>query len=96
MEEITVPLGGGGELKALRLQDLPAEHVIAFLGMPPGMKEMMAMKLFQLAAGPSSGTLLSGMTFGEMQETVAEWLVMSAMSEDDVPGAGLDWSGLLP
>lgn len=95
MEEINVPLSGGGELKALRLQDLPAEHVIAFLGMPSGMKEHMAMKLFQLAVGPAASVLVSGMTFGELQDSVSEWLILSADAEDDGAGAGLDWSELL-
>jgi hypothetical protein len=98
MELVSVSLPGGGELSALRFQDLPAEHVQAFLSMPPGMKEAMGAKLFILAAGPSSVDVVSGFTYGELQYVLTEWMFASSESEEedsDGRGKGLDWSELL-
>jgi len=94
-----VNIPGGGELEALRLQDMPAEHVIAFVGLPPGLKEAMGMRLFIMAAGPEGAAVVSGMTFGELEFLLTEWLTASAESEEhdqDGRGSGLDWSALLP
>jgi hypothetical protein len=98
LELVSVSIPGGGELEALRFQDMPAEHVIAFMGLPPGLKEAMGARLFMLAAGPSGADLVAGMTFGELEHVLSEWLFASAESEagdSDGRGAGIDWSGLL-
>lgn len=98
MEQVEIGLPGGGSVSALRIQDLPAEHIISFMAMPPGLKEQMGVKLFQLALGSSASEVLSGMTFGELEHVMNEWVSMSAESESEDPdgrGAGLDWSGLV-
>lgn len=97
MEEVNVGVPGGGELKALRLQDLPADHVLAFIQMPDGPKQAFGVKLFRLASGPAGSSALDGMTFGELEHVVTEWLILSAESESedqDGQGSGLDWSEL--
>ena len=98
MEEIRVEIPGGGELKALRLQDLPAEHVTAWHAMPPGIKEAMGIKLFALAVGQSGEEFLVGLTFAELERLVVDWMFQSAESDEmdaDGRGAGIDWSELL-
>lgn len=98
MEELRLPLPDGGELKALRLQDLPAEHVLAFIGMPPGMKELAGVKLLQLAVGSEGSMALSGMTFAELDGVMTAWMAASGESEETDPdgrGGGIDWSELL-
>lgn len=81
---------------ALRLQDLPAEHVIAFMGMPPGYKERMGVRLFALASGQEESGMVEGLTFGELETMITDWLVASAETEEpDGPGVELDWSELL-
>lgn len=93
MEQVRVELpeeAGGGYITALRFQDLPAEHVIAFLGQPPGYKEFMAKKLFILAAGEPGELALEGLTYGELEEVISEWMILSA--DTDSPGVGLDWT----
>ena len=85
---------GGGALSALRLQDLPAEHVIAFMGMPPGYKQATALKLFSMASGMTEDSLLSRLTFGELEHMMEEWMIASAESEEvdpDGTGKGLNW-----
>lgn len=85
-------------MKALRLQDLPAEHVTAFIAMPPGMKELAGIKLLQLAVGSTGESVMSGMTFAELDRVMTDWMTRSAESEEadsDGAGAGLDWSELL-
>lgn len=97
MEQVTIGLPGGGSVNALRLQDLPAEHVVSFISMPPGLKEQMGIRLFQLALGSDNANVLLGMTFGELEHVMQEWLVLSADSESEDPdgrGRGLDWTGL--
>lgn len=97
---VNLPEGlGGGELEALRFQDMPHEHVIAFIGMPPGYKEAMSVKLFQLAVGEKGAARLEGMTYGEMEQIIRAWVEASdnATPEED-GGAGegsgreLDWN----
>jgi len=98
MELVNVPKPGGGELEALRLQDMPHEFVTTFMSLPSGLKEVMGVRLFILAAGPSAVELLSGLTFGELEHLLSEWLFASAASEEadrDGRGQGLDWSDLL-
>lgn len=98
METVRVGLPGGGELEALRFQDLPAEHVISFMGMPQGFKEQMGVKLFILAAGEPGENALAGMTYGELEHVMQQWFEASADSEEhdsDGRGLGLDWSGPL-
>lgn len=95
MEQVRLELPGGGSVEALRLQDLPAEHVIAFIGMAPGMKEQMGVRLFQLALGSNSASVLEGMTFGELEHVMTDWLTKSGESEEEDPdgrGQGLDWT----
>ena len=95
MEQLRLELPGGGTVDALRLQDLPAEHVLAFIAMPTGMKEQMGVKLFQLALGSNGASVLEGMTFGELEHLMTEWLTRSGESEEDDTdgtGAGLDWT----
>jgi hypothetical protein len=77
METVDLELPGGGSVSALRLQDLPAEHVIAFMGMPPGMKEQMGVRLFQMALGRGQAEVLSGM------------ILVTAVSE--AAGESRDW-----
>lgn len=101
MELVTVELPeglGGGELEALRFQDMPHEHVIAFIGMPPGYKEAMSVKLFQLAVGEKGAEKLIGMTYGEMEQIIRAWVEASdnaTPEEDGGSGEGsgreLDW-----
>ncbi len=90
---------GGRELEALRFQDMPAEHVIAFLGMPPGYKEAMSMKLLSLAVGEANAKHLEGMTYGEMEQSVNAWLEasdpMGLEDSEDESEEELDWSGPL-
>lgn len=98
MEEVRVQLPDGESLTALRLQDLPAEHVIAFLGMPPGFKEQMSVRMLQLAVGKAGVEALYGLTFGELEQVLDSWLTASAESEErdsDGRGDGIDWSGFL-
>ncbi len=98
MEQVTIELPGGGSVEALRIQDLPAEHIIAFMTMPPGLKEQMSIKLFQLAVGSAHADVLSGMTFGELEHVLSEWMFASAESEsgdEDGRGSGLDWKGII-
>lgn len=98
MEQVRIGLPGGGELEALRLQDLPAEHVISFMGLPQGAREMMGVKLLTLALGPKGSRMLAGLTYGELQHVMSEWFFASSESEEhdsDGRGAGLDWSDLL-
>jgi hypothetical protein len=94
MELVRVTIPGGGELEALRFQDLPAEHVIAFMGMEPGYKELMAKRLFTLAAGEAGENAIRGMTFAELEHTINEWMLVSVKSsevDEDGRGSGLDW-----
>lgn len=96
MEQVELALPGSGRtIAALRFQDLPAEHIIAFMAMPPGMKEQMGVKLLQLAIGRGNADALSGLTFGELEFVMSEWLVLSEESEAhdvDGRGLGLDWN----
>lgn len=98
MELVSVSLPGGGSVDALRFQDLPAEHIISFMGMPPGFKEQMGIKLFALAAGTNGERALSGLTYGELEHVMSEWFMLSVESEEedqDGTGSGLDWDHLL-
>jgi hypothetical protein len=89
LEQVRLELPDGGAVDALRLQDLPAEHVLAFMAMPPGMKEIMGVRLFQLALGSDSENVLDGMTFGELQVLYQDWMTQSLETEDS---KGLDWT----
>ena len=95
MEQLTIELPGGGPVEALRLQDLPAEHVMSFIASPPGVKELAGVRLFQLALGSNSADVIQGMTFGELEHVMGDWLTQSGESEErdeDGRGDGLDWT----
>lgn len=94
MEQIELQLpGDGGTVSALRFQDLPAEHILAWMTLPPGMKDRMSYGLLRLALGVNAEGVLSGMTFGELEHVVNEWFHLSGEHEGggDGSGSGLDW-----
>ncbi|UVG35292.1 hypothetical protein SEA_CECE_286 [Microbacterium phage Cece] len=93
MEELTVRVGER-HVKALRLQDLPANHVFAYMAAPEGVREMVAAKLFVLASGDQVD--LGELTFAEVDSAVSDWVAESLETAGDEEGSGLDWSGLLP
>ena len=96
MEELTIPTPGGGELKALRLQDLPRDYVFMYLSMPPQLQVIGAVKLFELAAGPVATQVLETMTYGETEAMVNLWIERSDYAHEESPvGSGIDWSELL-
>ena len=96
MEELTVPLPQGGELKALRLQDLPRDYVFMYLSMPAQLQVVGAVKLFELAGGPDAVSAMEMMTYGEVEALVRHWIEQSDFAHEDSPvGVGIDWSELL-
>jgi hypothetical protein len=98
METVELQVPGGRRVSALRLQDLPAEHVLAFMSLPVGVKEHMGVKLFKLALGSNGEDVLAGLTFGELEYLMSEWFLLSGESEAEDPdgrGLGLDWN-LIP
>lgn len=91
--ELRLPGDGSGTVSALRFQDLPAEHVLAWMTMPPGMKDRMSYGLLRLALGVNSESVLTGLTFGELENMISEWFLASGEAEGggDGAGQGLDW-----